>query len=254
MSIMRVFFRKLHRWLGLLLVVQIAAWMLSGLYFSLFPISEIRGEHLTRPAETPAKALVVSAPAPSGALAAIDDHLGPDWALDTLSVYPLGGELFWRIDGVVDETPFARLVDFDSGSVREPLSAEQAEARARNLLLSPGLDPTVEWVTEAPTNQELRGRALPVWRVAFSEPENVHLYLDPWTGELLARRTDRWRIFDFLWMLHIMDFESRDDFNHPLLQIAAFLGLMVTLGGLMLWILTTRLFRRRIPAQSRKRA
>jgi hypothetical protein len=42
-----------------------------------------------------------------------------------------------------------------------------------------------------------------------------------------------------------MDFDTRDDFNHPLLQVAAFLGLLVALGGFVLWALTTRLFRRR---------
>jgi hypothetical protein len=49
---MKIFFRKLHRWLGLLTAVQIIAWMGSGLYFSLIPISEIRGEHLTVPPES----------------------------------------------------------------------------------------------------------------------------------------------------------------------------------------------------------
>ena len=63
-------------------------------------------------------------------------------------------------------------------------------------------------------------------------------------GELLARRTDRWRIFDFLWMLHIMDFDTRDDFNHPLLQLAAVLGLIIALSGVVFWAMTTRLFRR----------
>jgi hypothetical protein len=34
------------------MAVQIIAWMGSGLYFSLIPISEIRGEHLTVPPES----------------------------------------------------------------------------------------------------------------------------------------------------------------------------------------------------------
>ena len=65
------------------------------------------------------------------------------------------------------------------------------------------------------------------------------------TRDVVAARTTRWRVFDFLWMLHIMDFQSRDDFNHPLLQIAAFLGLVVALGGVALWVVTTSVFRRR---------
>jgi hypothetical protein len=46
-------------------------------------------------------------------------------------------------------------------------------------------------------------------------------------------------------MLHIMDFDTRDDFNHRLLQIAAALGLIIALSGLVFWAMTTRLFRRR---------
>ncbi len=75
------------------------------------------------------------------------------------------------------------------------------------------------------------------------------MYLDPWTGDVLARRTTRWRVFDFLWMLHVMDFDDRDNFNHPLLQVSAALGLLVALGGVILWALTTRFFRKRRTAR-----
>jgi len=81
------------------------------------------------------------------------------------------------------------------------------------------------------------------------EPESLSLYLEPWTGEILARRTSRWRVFDFFWMLHIMDFDTRDDFNHPLLQAAALLGLIIALSGVIFWAMTTKLFskQRRAP-------
>ena len=240
---MRKIVRKIHRWLGLLMALQIAAWMLSGFYFSLFPISEIRGEHLVRAPQPPARQALASAPAPAEALAALDHEYGGDWELEALTAYTLDGHSFWRIQGTVGGQPFARLVDFETSAMRPALTAQQARARAASLLLQPGSSGVVEWVEEAPDNLELRGRALPVWRVTFSEPENLRLYLDPWTGEVVARRTDRWRLFDFLWMLHIMDFDTRDDFNHPLLQVAAFSGLGVALGGLLLWAVTTRLFR-----------
>ena len=41
---MRKFLRKAHRWLGLLMALQIIAWMASGLYFSIFPIEVIRDD------------------------------------------------------------------------------------------------------------------------------------------------------------------------------------------------------------------
>ena len=44
---MKIAWRKIHRWLGLLVGFQVVAWMLSGLYFAWIPIEQIRGEHLT---------------------------------------------------------------------------------------------------------------------------------------------------------------------------------------------------------------
>jgi hypothetical protein len=46
-------------------------------------------------------------------------------------------------------------------------------------------------------------------------------------------------------MLHIMDFDAREDFNHPLLQISAALGLVIALSGVALWAMTTRVLRRK---------
>jgi uncharacterized iron-regulated membrane protein len=104
---------------------------------------------------------------------------------------------------------------------------------------------SVEWIETVEQDSEIRGRDTPVWKVSFAQPESLNLYLDPWTGEILARRTDRWRIFDFFWMLHIMDFDAREDFNHPLLQISAALGLVIALSGVGLWAITSPILRRR---------
>jgi uncharacterized iron-regulated membrane protein len=242
---MKIFFRKLHRWLGLLMALQIAAWMLSGLYFSLFPITEIRGQHLMNAPRNVNRDTLVSAALFSGVFEAVERDRGPGWRLESLSVQERDGEIFWRVGGDGPQGAFVRLVSFNTGELRQPLTADEAVRHARDLLKQEGLDPVAEWMEEEPSNLEFRGRSLPVWRVRFSEPENVHMYLDPWTGDLLAARTTRWRIFDFLWMLHIMDFDTRDDFNTPLLQVAALLGLLVALGGVVLWALTTRLFRRK---------
>ena len=38
--------RKVHRWLGLFAGIQLLTWTVSGLYFTLIPIEEIRGNHL----------------------------------------------------------------------------------------------------------------------------------------------------------------------------------------------------------------
>jgi len=129
--------------------------------------------------------------------------------------------------------------------VAPQIDAEDAARIASDRLLAEGEIESVDWVTESGSGGEVRGRRLPLWRVSFSVPETLNLYIDPWTGDIVARRTTRWRIFDFLWMLHIMDFDEREDFNTPLLQVAAALGFLIAMTGLIYWFMTTRLFRRR---------
>lgn len=239
------FFRKLHRWLGLAMALQIIAWMGSGLYFSIFPIETIRGEHLTRSPESPSAADLEGVIAPDQAWKAATADLAAPYRLSDLQLVKRWGETWYRVSGSAAGQPFRRMIHAQSGDIAPSLSAEAVRELADAWLVRPGAGVTVEWVESVPEDSEIRGRPLPVWRVHYSEPESLSLYIDPQTGDLLARRTTRWRIFDFLWMLHIMDFDSRDDFNTPLLQAAAALGLLVAISGVVFWAMTTRLFRRR---------
>ena len=245
---MKQFLRKAHRWLGLLMALQIIAWMASGLWFALFPIEEIRGEHLTTMPEhigyLPPAGTAEALGSPARVQETLSGHFHEPWTVRTLGVMRREGVYYWHVTGTLGNRPFTRLVTGDGAAVVKPLDADGARARAQDLLLRPGIIESVEWVEKAAPDAEVRGRDLPLWKVGFSVPESLNLYLDPWTGEVVARRTARWRVFDFLWMLHIMDFEARDDFNTPLLQIAAFLGLVIALSGVALWAVTTRLWRR----------
>jgi uncharacterized iron-regulated membrane protein len=84
---------------------------------------------------------------------------------------------------------------------------------------------------------EYRGR-LPVWRVDFDDEAVTTLYVAPDNGEVITRRNRVWRIYDFAWMLHIMDYRERTDFNHPLLVWASALALLVALSGVYLIAVT----------------
>ena len=36
---------KIHKWLALLMALQILFWFVSGLFFAVFPIQQVRSEH-----------------------------------------------------------------------------------------------------------------------------------------------------------------------------------------------------------------
>ena len=80
-------------------------------------------------------------------------------------------------------------------------------------------------------------RAVNAWQASFADGTN--LYIDAATGEVLALRTGWWRIYDFMWGLHIMDPATREDTHNPF--VIAF-AVLATFGALLGCIL---LFRRR---------
>ena len=80
-------------------------------------------------------------------------------------------------------------------------------------------------------------RPLPVWQVALED--GTHVYVGTETGAIEAVRTRWWRLFDFVWGLHIMDLETREDTSHPILILFAALGVVGSLLGCIL------MFRRR---------
>jgi len=117
-----------------------------------------------------------------------------------------------------------------------PMTQAEAKQAALTALLNPTEVASAEWIEQAPN--EYRGGSLPAWKVDFADATT--LYLDPITAKVNAVRSTKWRIFDFFWMLHIMDYDERDDFNSPLLIIAAAIGVLTSASGLVLAFLLYR--------------
>ena len=72
--------------------------------------------------------------------------------------------------------------------------------------------------------------------------DKARFYIDAQTGELLAVRTRWWRVFDFMWGLHIMDLQTREDTHHPILVLFAALA---SIGSILGCILMIRRYSRR---------
>jgi len=222
----RRFVRQLHRWLGLLIAAQLVLWVTGGLVMSVLRLEEVRGED--RAANRTATALTADAVLlpPAQVLAGRAARSEPPafrLALTTLADRPV-----YRIDFVGG----SELVDARTGAPLSPLARETAEALARADYTGDGAVAGVDWV-DVP-GLEYRERGLPLWRVRFADDRATALYVSPATGEIVARRNDLWRLFDIFWMLHVMDYEEREDFNHPLLIATAASALLFLLSGLVM--------------------
>ncbi|HYD86885.1 MAG TPA: PepSY domain-containing protein [Vitreimonas sp.] len=209
-----------HKWLALLVGVQIVFWVGSGLFFTLFPIEQIRSEHLIR--ETAPQTIDTALLPAMGALR------GPNGELPTKLIVEQrpGGQV------VLAEFADAPPALYDARTMRRlsPLGANEASAIARAHVSLATAPSSITRITEA--SPEYKG-ALPAYRVHFNEG-GLSVYVAENTGAVTARRSDLWRVYDTLWALHIMDWRNHEDFNHPLIVAAAWLTLLSVLAGVVL--------------------
>jgi hypothetical protein len=212
--------RKTHKWLGLFIGIQVVIWSLSGLYMTVVHIDTIHGDHLIR-----------SLPQNAVDAASLADPIKIVMANQGQSV-----RLTW-----VRGQP-AYVVKRDAGEVvvnartNEPVPPPtEAEIRSIATATYTGNEPisSAALITDIPG--EIRGRKPPLWRVEFDHWNKPTLYFSPNTGELVSRRHELWRIFDFVWMFHIMDFDERENVNNPLLRVFTWGAVLMALSGA--WLL-----------------
>jgi PepSY-associated transmembrane protein len=214
---------KFHKWLALVMVVQILFWFVSGLFFAVVPIERVRSEHsIAKSAPVPISLDVAAA----GLGRAAAQGARPGEKIELRSVLGKPVALVSAGEGR------PRLYDLASGGLVSPISDSVAATIAAQDQAGSAAPVRVVQVTEA--SPEYRG-ALPAWRVDFEEGTSRSVYVAADTGAVTARRSTLWRVYDFLWSLHIMDFKEHEDFNSPLLIIATSLGLIVIVTGTILF-------------------
>jgi len=232
---------RVHRWLGLIVALQLLAWSLGGLFFSLFDIERVRGTADAAVRRPEPLALTGPAIPPDEVLRIGRERLGADVEVVDLRLHQRDGRLVYELR---DASGAVRaLVDAAEGEALEPLTPDEAGLRARDDFVHPSRVLDVRLIERDPP-LEYRGKRLPAYRVVLDHPKRPHIYVDPVTGDILARRSRLWRTFDFFWMLHIMDYGEREDFNHPLLVVASLLAVLTSASGVALWGWRAARFRR----------
>ena len=215
--------RSLHKWFGLVIGLQLLIWLASGLYMVIVDLDFIHGDPLVKNMQ---QAVVV----PGSVLISMATLRSKYPDATRIGIKPVLGKSLYTVT-----TPDARyLLDAETAAVISPLNEETARdiaifhfngnARILNTSLITSNPPT-----------EIQTRRLPLWRIDFDDRFSTSFYIDPYTGRLVTRRHQYWRIFDFMWMLHIMDYDERTDAHNLLLKTAQVTGLIFAITGL--WLL-----------------
>ena len=142
---MKITLRKFHKYISLIVSVQLLLWTISGIYFSFNKIENVRGEQ-------------------------------------------------YRLEKNPSATNEKKQI--------EMLSTENA----KKIVIS----------------KNKKGR-------------EINVYIDPFSGEISAIRSLQWRIWDFMWGIHIMDWVERDNIDNFWLKIFSFIALFTSLSGIILF-------------------
>ncbi len=215
----------LHKWLALIVGLQIIFWVVGGLFMVAVPIEKVRGEdRVAYVAETPLDMSRVLTLEQAIAKVELTDVSGA-----TLSSPPRGP--LWTVrTSSGREQP----IDAYTGEYLEDITEADARRYATAAYEGPGEMTTLRYFDVPPRRS---GAGDPAWAATFNDPEKTVVYIDGFTGEVLSRRSALWNAYDLAWQLHILNFKDGDNYNHPTLIAVTVLATIVTFSGVvLLWI------------------
>ncbi len=219
------FFSKAHRWLAAIIGIQILIWFVSGSFMAIVPIETVRGEHLLKPAPT----ATLTRDMELAQLGRVLAMVPPD--PERIEIFKLAGRPVLK--AVYGDAGPAVLIDMQALKKISPLTSDFAQALVLERSTQKIISSRAIWVTQKTT--QYRG-AVPAWRIDVQAKQDASFYVDPFSGTVKPVRTQLWRIYDFLWGLHIMDWKNHENFNTPWLIASALAACGAAIAGFGLMV------------------
>ena len=212
---MKFLVRKTHRYLSILISIQLLLWTISGIYFAFNQIELVRGEQYRLPQVFSVDLKKVNVVLDSVKSIQVARRIGEE----ILIVRKEAGTEYLNLEG----------------DALEKLSGEQATSIVSSVTSLTPL--SAKEINEPEPGSEYRGRNLPLFKVATKDQENkqINVYVDAISGQVVAIRSEQWRLWDLMWGLHIMDWETRDEINNWLLKLFSVLALISSLTGVLIF-------------------
>jgi len=220
-------FRKAHRYLGLFLGIQFLLWTSSGIYFSWTDIDNIHGDHFKNTEYQPKAFANLISPS----------QLNVSGGVNTIALRDIGDSPYYWINK-------EQLYNALDGSLKTKITLEEALYIATLNMKSGLVVENIEQINEAGKHHEYREKLLPAYVISYQSDEALKAYVSIKDGRFQTVRHRDWRWFDFLWMTHTMDYDTRDNFNTIILRAFSLLGLITVLSGFLLWFTSSPTIRK----------
>ena len=213
--------RALHKWLSIVIGLQVVIWVTSGTIISLLD-QNIVGGRSTKQA--------VAANQPLGNVVDLVPlhtlNLGVDQAIISVRLERVVSQLVYRIKTSTQTQSY----NAKTGSVFT-LKQQQANQIALDSYRGSGALISSKYLLDG---SEEVAKPDAVWRFDFDDGIATRVYISALDGSVVAHRNRYWKVVDFLLMLHFMDYTRAHSFNNPQIIIIGFLALWLTISGLLL--------------------
>ncbi len=212
---------KYHKWLMLFLGLQFVIWSVTGVYMVFMDIDYIHGDSLVKNQQ-----LRINSKNINYSLAQlIDDY--PNAKDITLGKF-INADVYR-----LTRAGSSYLIDASTGKLLSPLSKKQIIAAAHYYYAGKADISNIELISDDPPF-ELNQRHLPAWGVNFDHYSLPTLYISAQHGGLVGKRHQFWRIFDWMFRFHIMDYGDEAHSSNVLLLIITVLSILGCFTGLVL--------------------
>ena len=137
-----------------------------------------------------------------------------------------------------------KLINAYNGVVKDSITKQEAIIISNNNILDEYKISDIEIIYEVGNHHEYREKPLPAYVISYDGSDKLKSYISIKDGQFQTVRHRSWRWFDFLWMTHTMDYDTRDDFNNKLIRAFSVMGLITVMSGFLLWLVTSKTIRK----------
>lgn len=235
--------RKTHRYLGVIIGVQFLFWTLGGLYFSWNNMDDVHGETLLKQEKKYFKTVNFSQ-VQKGI-----DSLKMEVRIDSIhsiKLFEALGKPLVQFRYFEGHHLQIQLISLETGNLRPPFSGQECLELAEQQLKEPIPIVKAKLLKKQAlgTHHEYRGKQLPAYAFTLDHPSKTTIYVATEFGQITSVRNNNWRRFDFLWMLHTMDYSTRDHITNWVLRVFSGLGILTIFSGFFLFYLTSPFIRK----------
>lgn len=230
--------RKIHRYLGVFMGVQFFFWSLGGLYFSWNNMDDVHGETLLKQEKKYVGSIDFSQ------IQKGIDSLKTITSIDSVHSVKLVEpfqKTFAQLRFFENGHLKSQLISLETGSLRPDFTGQECLEIAEQQLKKPIPIVKAKFLDKHSTgmHHEYREKPLPAFAFTLGHPSKTTIYVSTESGEITSVRNNNWRRFDFLWMLHTMDYQARDHITNWVLRVFSALGIVTIFSGFFLFYVTS---------------